>query len=82
MGRQTASSRKPNEFIRKAAQAYNERYGFGEISEGLYVAVDINRARRIADPCSTSVLRTALITQAQDQQRAGTLLEMSEIDAI
>ncbi len=50
MGRQTASSsRKPNEFVRKAAQAYNERYGFGEISEGLYVAVDISRARRIAD---------------------------------
>jgi hypothetical protein len=50
MGRQTASSsRKPNEFVRKAAQAYNERYGFGEISDGLYAAVDINRARRIAD---------------------------------
>ncbi len=50
MGRQTASSsRKPNEFVRKAAQAYNEKYGFRKITEGLYVAVDINRARRIAD---------------------------------
>src|SRR5216684_69609 len=50
MGRQTANtSRKPNEFVRKAAQAYNERYGFRKITEGLYVTVDVSRARRIAD---------------------------------
>lgn len=50
MGRQTANtSREPNEFVRKAAQAYNEKYGLGRIIEGLYVAVDESRARKIAD---------------------------------
>lgn len=50
MGRQIANtSLEPNEFIRKAAQAYNEKYGFRKIIEGFYVTVDVNRARRIAD---------------------------------
>jgi hypothetical protein len=50
MDRRTANtSREPNEFVRKAAQAYNEKYGFRKINDGLYVAVDISRARRIAD---------------------------------
>src|SRR6266853_2493009 len=50
MDRQTTnSSRNPNEFVRKAAQAYSEKYGFRKITEGLYVVVDVNRARRIAD---------------------------------
>jgi hypothetical protein len=50
MGRQTANSgRQPNDFVRQAAQAYNETYGFKRITEGLYVAVDESRARRIAD---------------------------------
>src|SRR6266851_251323 len=49
MDRQTANSRKPNEFVREAAQAYSENYGFRRIIEGLYVAVDVSWARRIAD---------------------------------
>jgi hypothetical protein len=50
MDRQTTNSiRQPNEFVRKAAQAYNEKYGFRKITEGLYVAVNESRARRIAD---------------------------------
>src|SRR5437867_11199354 len=50
MVRQTANIRRePNELVRKAAQAYNEKYGFEKIIEGLYVPVDESRARRIAD---------------------------------
>ncbi len=50
MDRQTTStSREPNEFVRKAAQAYNEKYGFRKIVDGLYVTIDVSRARRIAD---------------------------------
>ena len=43
------TSREPNPFIRRAAQAYNEKYGFEKIIDNLYVTVDVNRARRIAD---------------------------------
>jgi len=50
MGRHTANtSRQPNEFVREAAQAYNKAYGFRRITEGVYVAVDESRARRIAE---------------------------------
>jgi hypothetical protein len=42
-------SRQPNEFIRKVAQAYNYEYRLGTIIKDLYVAVDVHRARRIAD---------------------------------
>ncbi len=50
MDRQTTNtSREPNDFVRKAAQAYNEKYGFKKIIEGLYVTIDVSRARRIAD---------------------------------
>jgi hypothetical protein len=50
MDRQTANtSRKPNEFVKEATQAYNAKYGFRKITEDLYVAVDIDRARRIAE---------------------------------
>ena len=43
------TSREPNPFIRRAAQIYNEKYGFEKIIDNLYVTVDVNRARRIAD---------------------------------
>lgn len=50
MDRQTGNaSQEPNEFVRKAAQTYNHKYGLRKIIEDLYVAVDVNRARRIAD---------------------------------
>jgi len=53
MGRPTveASSfkREPNDSVRKLARTYNEKYGLGKIREGLYVQVDENRARQIAD---------------------------------
>jgi len=54
MGRQTLNaSREPNEYVRKAAQAYNEKHGLGKIIEGLYVAVDESRARKIAEAYET-----------------------------
>jgi hypothetical protein len=43
------TSRQPNEFIRNIAQTYNYKYSLGTILEDLYVAVDVHRARRIAD---------------------------------
>jgi hypothetical protein len=43
------ASRQPNEFIRNVAQTYNQKYSLGTIIEDLYVAVDVHRARRIAD---------------------------------
>ncbi len=45
----TNTCREPNEYVRKAAQVYNAQYGFRKIIESLYVPVDANRARRIAD---------------------------------
>src|SRR5438445_9688916 len=54
MDRQTPNaSRKPNEFVRKGAQAYNEEYGFKKIIEGLYVPIDMHTARRVADAYET-----------------------------
>jgi len=41
--------REPNEFIRASAQAYNQKHGLERTIDDLYVAVDVNRARRIAD---------------------------------
>src|SRR6266852_2510494 len=50
MDRRTANTSRPaNECVRKAAQAYNKKYGFREINDDLYVAVDMSRARRIAN---------------------------------
>ena len=47
--RNANTSRGPNEFVRAAAQAYNDKHGLRRIVEGLYVAVDVRWARRIAD---------------------------------
>jgi len=41
--------REPNDFVREAAQSYNDKYGLGKIINGLYVTIDVNRARKIAD---------------------------------
>jgi hypothetical protein len=81
MGRQTTnSSRQPNVFVRKAAQAYNEKYRFGRIIEDLYVAVDVSRARRIADayealPIDDSgnpAVRTAYLQLAEEIEQQWT----------
>src|SRR6266481_5105132 len=50
MDRQTSNTtREPNDFVREAAQAYNHKYGLGKIVNGLYVVVDVSRARKIAE---------------------------------
>ena len=54
MDRQTPTIRRePNEFVREASQAYNEKYGFRRIIEGLYVPLDTRVAGRIADAFET-----------------------------
>jgi hypothetical protein len=49
MGTPGSGRRQPNEFVRRLARTYNAAYGLGEIQQGLWLAVDEARARRIAN---------------------------------